>query len=110
MPIKATRALVTGALDGSLQERRAIRTDPYFGFAVPTSVPGVEPHLLYPMKTWKDKAAFDETARKLVRMFQKNFAKYEQHVDADVQAARPKCASRRSKRGSGLSKGHAPER
>jgi len=88
MPIKATRALVTGALDGSLKNA-SYRTDPYFGFSVPTSVPGVEPHLLYPMKTWKDKAAFDETARKLVHMFQKNFVKYEQEVDADVRAAAP---------------------
>jgi phosphoenolpyruvate carboxykinase (ATP) len=88
MPIKATRALVTGALDGSLKDA-SYRTDPYFGFAVPTSVPGVEPHLLYPMKTWKDKAAFDETARKLVRMFQENFTKYEKHVVADVRAAAP---------------------
>jgi phosphoenolpyruvate carboxykinase (ATP) len=88
MPIKATRALVTGALDGSLKSA-SYRTDPYFGFAVPTSVPGVEPHLLYPMKTWKDKAAFDQTARSLVRMFQENFVKYESHVDADVRAAAP---------------------
>jgi phosphoenolpyruvate carboxykinase (ATP) len=88
MPIKATRALVTGALDGSLKNA-SYRTDPYFGFSVPTSVPGVEPHLLYPMKTWKDKAAFDDTARKLVRMFQENFVKYEKHVDADVRAAAP---------------------
>jgi phosphoenolpyruvate carboxykinase (ATP) len=88
MPIKATRALVTGALDGSLKNA-SYRTDPYFGFSVPTSVPGVEPHLLYPMKTWKDKAAFDETARKLVHMFQKNFVKYEKEVDADVRAAAP---------------------
>jgi phosphoenolpyruvate carboxykinase (ATP) len=88
MPIKATRALVTGALDGSLKNA-SYRTDPYFGFAVPTSVPGVEPHLLHPMKTWKDKAAFDQTARKLVRMFQENFTKYEKHVDADVRAAAP---------------------
>ena len=88
MPIKATRALVTGALDGSLRNV-SFRTDPYFGFAVPTSVPGIEPHLLYPMKTWKDKAAFDETARKLVRMFQENFVKYEKHVDADVRSAAP---------------------
>jgi len=88
MPIKATRALVTGALDGSLKNA-SFRTDPYFGFAVPTSVPGVEPHLLYPMKTWKDKAAFDETARKLVGMFQKNFVKFESHVDAEVRAAAP---------------------
>jgi phosphoenolpyruvate carboxykinase (ATP) len=88
MPIKATRALVTGALDGSLRDA-SYRTDPYFGFSVPTSVPGIEPHLLYPIKTWKDKAAFDETARKLVGMFQKNFVKYESDVDADVRAAAP---------------------
>jgi phosphoenolpyruvate carboxykinase (ATP) len=88
MPIKATRALVTGALDGSLRNA-SFRTDPYFGFAVPTSVPGIEPHLLYPMKTWKDKAAFDATARKLVRMFQENFVKYEKQVDAEVRAAAP---------------------
>jgi phosphoenolpyruvate carboxykinase (ATP) len=41
------------------------------------------------MKTWKDKAAFDETARKLVRLFQENFVKYEQQVDAEVRAAAP---------------------
>jgi phosphoenolpyruvate carboxykinase (ATP) len=56
---------------------------------VPTSVPGIEPHLLYPMKTWKDKAAFDETARKLVGMFQKNFTKFEEDVDAEVRSAAP---------------------
>jgi phosphoenolpyruvate carboxykinase (ATP) len=88
MPIKATRTLLSGALDGSLKGV-GFRTDPYFGFSVPTSVPGVEPHLLHPMKTWKDKAAFDQTARKLVRMFQDNFTKYEQDVDADVKAAAP---------------------
>ncbi len=88
MPIKATRALVSGALDGSLKTV-SFRTDPYFGFAVPTSVPGIEPHLLYPMKTWKDKAAFDDTARKLVGMFQKNFTKYEDDVDAEVRSAAP---------------------
>ena len=88
MPIKVTRALVTGALDGSLKAAN-YRTDPYFGFSVPTSVPGIEPHLLYPMKTWKDKAAFDETARKLVRMFQENFVKFEKQVDAEVRSAAP---------------------
>jgi phosphoenolpyruvate carboxykinase (ATP) len=88
MPIKATRTLVTAALNGSLKDSD-FRTDPYFGFAVPTSVPGVEPHLLYPMKTWKDKAAFDKTARELVGMFQKNFTKYEEHVTPEIRAAAP---------------------
>jgi phosphoenolpyruvate carboxykinase (ATP) len=88
MPIKATRTLLTAALNGSLKNAD-FRTDPYFGFAVPTSVPGVEPHLLYPSKTWKDKAEFDKTARDLVGMFQKNFTKFESHVDAEVRAAAP---------------------
>ena len=88
MPIKATRTLVTAALNGSLKDAD-FRTDPYFGFSVPTSVPGVEPHLLNPFKTWKDKAAFDKTARELVGMFQKNFEKYENHVSPDIRAAAP---------------------
>ena len=56
---------------------------------MPTSLPGVEPHILDPIKTWKDKAEFDKTARALVAMFQKNFAKFESSVDADVRAAAP---------------------
>src|SRR5215216_3328009 len=88
MPIKVTRALVTGALDGSLKNVQ-FRTDKYFGFAVPTAVPGIDTKLLNPDQTWADKKAYDETARKLVGMFQKNFAKYEQTVDADVRAAAP---------------------
>lgn len=88
MPIKVTRTLLTAALDGSLKGA-ATRTDPYFGFQVPTSVPGIEPHILYPSKTWADKAAFDATARRLVAMFQENFAKFESHVDAAVRDAQP---------------------
>ncbi len=88
MPIKATRTLLTAALNGSLKNAQ-FRTDPYFGFAVPTSVPGVEPHLLNPFKTWQDKAEFDKTARDLVGMFQKNFAKFEDHVTPDIKAAAP---------------------
>jgi phosphoenolpyruvate carboxykinase (ATP) len=88
MPIKATRTLLTAALDGSLKDAD-FRTDSYFGFAVPTSMAGVEPHLLNPIKTWKNKAEFDKTARELVGMFQKNFSKFESHVTPDIKAAAP---------------------
>jgi phosphoenolpyruvate carboxykinase (ATP) len=88
MPIKVTRTLLAVALDGSLRNA-SFRTDPYFGFSVPTSVPGVEPHLLYPFKTWRDKAEFDQTARRLVGMFRDNFVRFESHVDPDVRAAAP---------------------
>ena len=88
MPIKVTRALLTAALDGSLRDVK-FRTDPYFGFAVPTALPGVPSEILDPVNTWKDKAEFAKTAQSLVGMFQKNFAKFEKLVDADVLAAAP---------------------
>jgi phosphoenolpyruvate carboxykinase (ATP) len=88
MPIRVTRRLLTAALDGSLG-RADFRRDPYFGFAVPTSVPGVEPHILYPVKTWADKAEFAETAKRLVAMFRDNFTRFEGHVDDAVKAAAP---------------------
>ncbi|MGN6115096.1 MAG: phosphoenolpyruvate carboxykinase (ATP), partial [Nitrobacter sp.] len=50
---------------------------------------GVPSEILNPVNTWKDKAEFDKTARALVGMFQKNFAKFEKDVDAEVKAAAP---------------------
>jgi phosphoenolpyruvate carboxykinase (ATP) len=41
------------------------------------------------MKTWKNKAEFDATARKLVKMFQDNFIKFEKDVSSDIRAAAP---------------------
>ena len=41
MPIKATRALLNAALDGSLKNAE-FRKDPNFGFDVPVAVPGVD--------------------------------------------------------------------
>ncbi|UUL83508.1 phosphoenolpyruvate carboxykinase [Sphingomonas qomolangmaensis] len=89
MPIKATRALLNAALDGSLNDGD-FRTDPNFGFAVPVSVPGVDPAILDPRDTWADKAAYDETAAKLVDLFVENFAPFEAHVDEGVRASAPK--------------------
>ena len=88
MPIRVTRRLLSAALDGSLNKAN-FRTDPFFGLAVPTAVPGVEPHILEPFRTWRNKAEFAETARKLVGMFKDNFAKFEKHVDEEVRGAAP---------------------
>jgi phosphoenolpyruvate carboxykinase (ATP) len=85
MPITATRALLSAALDGSLNES-SFRRDPNFGFEVPNSVPGVESFLLDPRGTWSDGAAYDVAARKLVNMFSDNFEQYLAHVDDEVLA------------------------
>jgi len=86
MPIKATRALLSAALDGSLSHV-AFRRDPNFGFDVPTDVAGVDRGLLDPRATWADPAAYDAQARKLVSMFAENFAQYVPYIDDEVKAA-----------------------
>jgi phosphoenolpyruvate carboxykinase (ATP) len=86
MPIKATRALLAAALDGTLGAG-AFRRDPVFGFDVPVTVPGVDTALLTPRDTWADPAAYDAQARKLVGMFAGNFGQYVPFIDADVKAA-----------------------
>jgi phosphoenolpyruvate carboxykinase (ATP) len=86
MPIKATRALLTAALDGSLNDA-TFRKDPNFGFDVPVTVPGVDATLLDPRATWADKDAYDAQAAKLVAMFSENFEQYVPYIDDDVKAA-----------------------
>ena len=89
MPIKVTRALLTAALDGSLRNVE-FRTDQYFGFAVPTALPGVPSAILDPVKTWADKAEFDITARKLVG-----------HVPEELRQVRSAGRRRSPRRGAG---------
>jgi len=89
MPIKATRALLAAALDGSLNDAE-FRTDPYFGFAVPVAVPGVDTAMLDPRETWADKNDYDATAVRLVDQFVENFAQFLEHVDEGVRQAAPR--------------------
>ena len=91
MPIKATRALLNAALDGSLAHVE-MRIDPNFKFRVPVAVPGVDTAILNPRDTWADKAAYDAQAQKLVGMFRDNFRKFEAHVGPDVLQAAPQLA------------------
>ncbi|EEW24867.1 phosphoenolpyruvate carboxykinase [Rhodobacter ferrooxidans] len=86
MPIRATRALLTAALDGSLANA-TFRRDPNFGFDVPVAVHDVDTGLLDPRSTWTSGNAYDAQAQKLVAMFAENFAQYLPYIDADVKAA-----------------------
>jgi phosphoenolpyruvate carboxykinase (ATP) len=92
MPIKATRALLNAALDGSLNNVE-FRKDPNFGFEVPVAVPGVDSAILDPRSTWADKDDYDRTAKKLVGLFIDNFAQFADHVEDGVKQAGPKVAA-----------------
>ena len=96
MPIKATRALLNAALDGTLGSAE-FRKDPYFGFEVPVAVPnlermGVDSAILDPRSTWADKVDFDRTAARLVDLFCDNFEQFAEHVEEGVRNCAPKVA------------------
>ena len=91
MPIKATRALLNAALDGSLNNAE-FRKDMNFGFEFPVAVAGVDSKILDPREAWADKNAYDVTAQRLVSAFIDNFEQFEQHVDEGVKQAAPKAA------------------
>ena len=88
MPIKATRALLNAALDGTLNDAE-FRKDANFGFEVPVAVPGVDTSILDPRSTWADQEEYDRTAHKLVQLFVDNFQPFAEHVDQGVRDAAP---------------------
>jgi phosphoenolpyruvate carboxykinase (ATP) len=91
MPLAVTRQLLLAALSGELRTS-AMRRDPNFGFDVPLAAGGVNTTLLNPRETWADRDAYDAQAAKLVALFNRNFARFLEHVDSDVKAAAPVAA------------------
>jgi phosphoenolpyruvate carboxykinase (ATP) len=88
MKLAYTRAMVTAALNGSL-DAATYTPDPIFGVLVPDSCPGVPAEVLNPRNTWADKDAYDRAARDLAAKFQQNFTKFTGVPEA-VRQAGPK--------------------
>ncbi len=88
MKLGYTRAMVNAVLSGELDEVE-LATDPVFGVAVPTSVPGVPSEVLRPRDTWADRPAYDAAAAKLARMFRDNFERFADQVSDEIRAAGP---------------------
>jgi phosphoenolpyruvate carboxykinase (ATP) len=75
MSLPLTRALVTAALDGSL-DNAEYRIDPFFKVEVPIACPNVDSKALDPRATWTDPMAYDRAAKDLAARFRKNFQKF----------------------------------
>lgn len=73
--IKHTRAMVTAALSGEL-ENGEFELDPVFNVLVPKAVNGVPNEVLSPREMWADKSEYDKTAKELATRFVENFKKY----------------------------------
>ncbi|MDD7536915.1 MAG: phosphoenolpyruvate carboxykinase (ATP), partial [Bullifex sp.] len=74
--IKDTRGIIDAILSGDILKSKTKKI-PYFGFEVPTSLPGVDPAILDPRDTYSDPSLWEEKAKDLAGRFIKNFSKYE---------------------------------
>ncbi|BBN94756.1 phosphoenolpyruvate carboxykinase, pckA [Deinococcus grandis] len=88
MSIAHTRAMINAALSGALDDV-TFEKEGFFDLELPTQVPGVPEGVLNPRDAWADKGAYDQTARKLARMFRENFKRFEDGVDAAVTNSMP---------------------
>nr|CCA24587.1 unnamed protein product [Albugo laibachii Nc14] len=85
MSIKDTRACIEAILDGSIHKQK-FDQDPIFGFQVPQTLGQISPNILNPKKAWSNAMEYDNTARKLASMFQRNYKNYisKEHTDYSV--------------------------
>lgn len=88
MKLKLTRAIIDAIHSGALAQIET-RPNAVFGLAMPTSCPSVPAEILTPRNTWNAPESYDQTARKLARLFQENFQKYAAGTSAEIQAAGP---------------------
>lgn len=89
MKLKLTRAMITAALNGEL-DNVEYKNHEIFGLAVPQTCPNVPDEVLNPRNTWEDKAAYDAKAQELAQSFKKNFAKFEEFANEEILAGAPK--------------------
>jgi len=87
--LSATRAMVKAVLSGAMKDV-PMTEDPIFGVGVPISCPGVPSEILAPRKTWKDTAAYDQKARELAGMFERNFTENASDAPVEVREAGPR--------------------
>lgn len=91
MALKYTRAMITAAMDGSLE---AANKDNYhihsvFGVQQPRVCPNVPTEVLSPRKSWNNDKGYYETAQKLADSFKDNFKKFEEYANDEIMAGGP---------------------
>lgn len=89
MSLKDTRAVINAALKGDL-DQVAYKQDPYFGFQIPQSCPGVSSdEILKVESSWSDMTAYEAKAKLLANKFKENFKKFEEFATDEILKGGP---------------------
>ncbi len=89
MKLKYTRAMVTAALNGQLDDV-PYKNHEVFGIAIPQSCPEVPSEILNPKNTWKDPELYDRKAMELAQKFKANFEKFSDFANDEILTGSPK--------------------
>lgn len=88
MKLKYTRAMVSAAITGELNDVEYIK-DPIFNVNIPKTCPNVPDEILNPENLWADKDSYIKTAKTLAKKFEENFTKKYPNMPADIANAGP---------------------
>lgn len=82
IPLRYTRAIIDAIHSGELAKAPTEEV-PLFDLQYPSQCSGVPDELLNPRNIWRDKDAYDRTARRLATLFRDNFQQFE-HASSDA--------------------------
>ena len=89
MKLKYTRKMVSEALSGNLNNVEYVK-DPIFNVDIPKTCDGVPSEILNPRDVWKDKEAYEKSAKALASKFVENFTKKYPNMPKNIVDAGPK--------------------
>ncbi|RZK51567.1 MAG: phosphoenolpyruvate carboxykinase (ATP), partial [Pedobacter sp.] len=89
MKLSYTRAMITAALNGSLNNVDFIE-HPVFGLLMPTSCENVPAEILNPRNTWSNCQVYDSKANELAHAFLNNFKQFENFASEEILKSVPK--------------------
>ncbi len=89
MKLTYTRAMITAALNGALNEVTYTEHN-IFGLMMPSTCPNVPSEILNPKSTWSNEAAYDAKATELAKSFIKNFEKFADKASQAILDAAPR--------------------
>ncbi len=91
MKLKYTRAMITAAIDGSLEEANKgdYHVHSVFGVHQPRVCPNVPTSVLSPRMTWNNDEGYYKTAQKLANSFKENFKKFEDYASKEILEGGP---------------------
>lgn len=91
MKLKYTRAMITAAMDGSLDaaNKGNYHIHSVFGLNQPRTCPNVPTEVLSPRGTWNNDEGYYITANKLAVSFKDNFKQFEEFANEETLAGAP---------------------